>query len=704
MLIDVFPIEKYAHDQSWPEEIMPVHGGEKMTLPPVDPDIERAYDQVDLRSRWHPCFSNPATAAIAIENIIEIMEADPDRQFIGLGVVDHSGHCRCDDCLAVVDGRTNSMGQPHYSDLYYTWANAVAEGVTEKYPNVYFDAIAYREVFDPPAFALHPNIVPRLSIDTHQTMDEKVGAEKWQQIANWSERATHIGLGEYGWGVNAYALPRIYYQLQSEFLKRFHEHGGVSARYHSWARPGYEGEGPKGYLFFKLLWNIDLDPNAVIDDWILHTVGESSAPHLREYFDFWENYWTGDDIRRTVWYQNSVDNQYFRWREWTRNRPITHTFVLKKGDMARLRGLMEKVVAHTKTPEQRQRAERLMLAFEYYEANARALLSELISPEGEIVDEGTAVEFIESIPAAFAARDRREQIIETLFDRPSPFVLEFDPSLSMLESFQGVAAHAKSPQVQSALNQLLEGNKLTDDQRKAVRHAWETGLAAAPSTLESINAEFAYRSSVDLVLDGKLDDAFWEDVPVHELVEAVGFDTPEARTEFRVAFAEDGLYFAIYAEEPDTDGPTVSERENQDTGIFEDDTIQVFLETPTHSFYQIAANAAGAVVDLEWSAGRNDDWTADAQVATHIGEGYWTMEIRIPVDAVEEFDPDSLRGVIGARPTADEPWRFNIARSRRSSGESSSFSPLGNRGFLQPDRFVNLVPVPGASPIDANAN
>jgi len=59
------------------------------------------------------------------------------------------------------------------------------------------------------------------------------------------------------------------------------------------------------------------------------------------------------------------------------------------------------------------------------------------------------------------------------------------------------------------------------------------------------------------------------------------------------------------------------------------------------------------VIDLEWSAGRNDDWTADAQVATHIGEGFWTMEIRIPVDPVEEFDPDPLRGVIGARPTAD---------------------------------------------------
>lgn len=248
ILRDVFPVEKYAPDQSWPEAIMPVHGGRRLILPPVDPNLDEMYRQIEFRASWHPCFSNPSTAAIAIENIIDIMAVEPDRQLIGLGVIDRGGHCRCDDCLAVVDGRTNGMGHPCYSDLYFAWANAVAEGVTERYPHVHFELFAYREVFDAPSFDLHPHIIPYLTIDIHQTMDEEVGAEKWRQIAKWAERASHIGVYEYGWGITSYALPRIYYQIHADFLKRFHAYGGSASEYGGWARLGHEGEGPKGYL------------------------------------------------------------------------------------------------------------------------------------------------------------------------------------------------------------------------------------------------------------------------------------------------------------------------------------------------------------------------------------------------------------------------------------------------------------------------
>lgn len=430
----------------------------------------------------------------------------------------------------------------------------------------------------------------------------------------------------------------------------------------------------------------------MIDDWILHAVGASAAPYLREYFDFWEAYWTGDDIRRTVWYRNSVDSQYFRWREWTRNRPITHTFALKQGDMARLRSLMRQVVDNTQTQPQRERAERLMLTFEYYEANAQALLSAYLTPEGEIADAQTAVKFINAIPAAYAARDRRERLIEKLFTRPSPFVLEFDPIRSMLESFEGVAAFTRSAQVRDAIEALFQNPDLTDEQRHEVRQVWDRSIELLDD--ERMTLAFTYRSSDDIRLDGRLDDAFWQNLPTFELVDLISGEAAQVRTEFQIAWAEDGLYVAIRADEPSADGPVVNANEDQDRGIFQDDNIEILLQTPTHAYYQIVVNAAGAIIDLDRSDGVNYDWTAQAQAAAHIGEGYWTLEVRIPVDAVEEFDPDPTRGVIGARPTAAAPWYFNVCRMHRRGGDAGmAFSPTLQPGFHHPERFAAMVPV-----------
>ena len=83
-----FPSWKYGSDK-WPEEIMPVIGGRKLSRPP---NIGNPYD------RWQPCYSNPRTAEIAVENIRGILRREiqgkkPRRLSITLGVNDNFGYC-----------------------------------------------------------------------------------------------------------------------------------------------------------------------------------------------------------------------------------------------------------------------------------------------------------------------------------------------------------------------------------------------------------------------------------------------------------------------------------------------------------------------------------------------------------------------------------------------------------------------------------
>lgn len=696
MTQDVFPIEKYAPDQSWPEAIMPVHGGEKVVLPPPH-DPPNMHRQVDYLGRWHPCFSSPETVTIAVENMLEILAADPDRDWFELGVMDWGGHCRCDDCVAAVGDRTNDMGHPHYSELYYAWVNAVAEQIAARYPEVHFGTILYRELFDAPDFKLHPNIVPRMSLDVHQLMNAEVRAEKWRQIRRWFDRSQHLGLSEYAWGIDAYALPRIYFGLWADFIKEFQTQGGMAWTFGGWKRAGSESEGPKSYLFYKLSWDVTQDLDAILDDWYRHTVGEAAAPYLRAYFDFWEDYWTGARIRRTPWYRNSIRGQYLRWREWTRN-PGTHTFALQRGDMARLREWMEAVVDKAETPGQQTRAARLMLAFEYYEANATALFAEIVPPEAGVPDEASALEIIASVPAAFAAVAHRQTILDPLFDGSPPRgVEEFDPGESLLAVFEWVGHWATRPEVAAAANALFAEPGLTEAQREALRAAWERGSLLAQGRQTAPAAQVARRSTQDLTLDGRLDDPFWADVPVYALVEPQSGEPAPLETRFQMAWAEDGLYVGIFCAEPDADGPVFTTDVDGDRAIFAGETIELLLDTGAgaNAYYQIVINPAGAVIDLDRSRGVYYNWSSGARAHAHIGEGYWSLEVRIPVDPTEEFDPDPDVGIIGAPPTDESPWFFNVCRLRIRGDErvGQVFSPTGG-GFHVPERFGRLIPAP----------
>ncbi len=119
--------------------------------------------------------------------------------------------------------------------------------------------------------------------------------------------------------------------------------------------------------------------------------------------------------------------------------------------------------------------------------------------------------------------------------------------------------------------------------------------------------------------------------------------------------------------------------------------MEILLETDSHSYYQLAINPAGALVDLDRGAPKSGwfGWSSQAEVATQIADDHWTVEIRIPV-VQDENDP--LHQVIGRKPTASLPWHVNVCRQRiRENGsEYSAFSPTGKSAFHEPMKFAHF--------------
>ena len=399
-----FPVYKYAADQSWPVNVLPVKpDGKRMVLPKAKKALpENKYRAVANYSKWNPCFTHPDTTRIAIGNILEYLKKNPDEKYISLAVNDNGNMCHCKVCLKEVNGKRTQVGRFDYSKSYWKWVNNVASAVAEHYPDTFFTALAYREVFTAPTFKLHKNVVPLICFEMTALLDPEIRARRIRTLEQWSQVARNLTIWDYTYGIDHYLFPRIYFKTHSDLLVEFYKKYKVRGIFAE-CSASFPFEGPKHYVMARKLFDIHTDVEKVLMDYCNHAVGKKSAPYLRKYYQFWEEYWTGKEIRKTNWYK-SRKSTYMMLGEIP-----SHTLALKKGDMKYLRSLMEKVVAYAQTPGEKKRAAVLMQMFELAEGAALSLCSEELDPSGRIRNSREAVSLLQSLPGALKAFEKLQK-------------------------------------------------------------------------------------------------------------------------------------------------------------------------------------------------------------------------------------------------------------------------------------------------------
>lgn len=207
-------------------------------------------------------------------------------------------------------------------------------------------------------------------------------------------------------------------------------------------------------------------------------------------------------------------------------------------------------------------------------------------------------------------------------------------------------------------------------------------------------AEVVERRNADFKLDGRLDKPFWKDVPEYELKEIVSGQPAASRTTFKVVWSDMTLIFGIRCDEADMKGLNIAATQSKDDfNLMTGDDVELLLETQSHSYYQLAINPVGALVDIDRIKGLNTLWSSDAEVAGYVGDTYWSVEVRIPVSDNDAGGADPLKKLEGRKPTAQSPWHFNVCRQRMRGGkevEDSAFSPTGKTSFCEPWMFGEL--------------
>jgi hypothetical protein len=157
---------------------------------------------------------------------------------------------------------------------------------------------------------------------------------------------------------------------------------------------------------------------------------------------------------------------------------------------------------------------------------------------------------------------------------------------------------------------------------------------------------------------------------------------PAALTTFRIGWDMNAVWFDIVCQEPEMKRLTASR------DVYSGDNVVVSLATPLHSYYHLEINPDGLLAE----GNPNPNWKSLAEVKTERKGDSWRVQLRIPVVGPAEAEADPRHRVAGSKPTAEEPWYFNVGRQRvldLPKPELQAFSPTG-AGWHVPEKFAKL--------------
>ena len=249
-------------------------------------------------NNWEPCYTAKGIVEEAAKNVIKFFDENPTLYSCSLSANDSGNICKCNSCKEI----NKNLPATSESQTYYEWVAKVVDIVKRKYPNRHYGILNYWATKELPSnLKLDASIVPVICEDFHFYSDPELYEKLEERMRNWDKIASTIGWWDYTFE-GAYMIPPYTPHFRARQLKHlYHNHN--LRMYFDELQPGrYCKNAPEIYMTMKLLWNIELDPDKLLDEWYEMAVGPKAAPYLREYFEVWEDIWR-TKIPQTTWFK-----------------------------------------------------------------------------------------------------------------------------------------------------------------------------------------------------------------------------------------------------------------------------------------------------------------------------------------------------------------------------------------------------------------
>ncbi|MEX0912112.1 MAG: carbohydrate binding family 9 domain-containing protein, partial [Gemmatimonadota bacterium] len=204
-------------------------------------------------------------------------------------------------------------------------------------------------------------------------------------------------------------------------------------------------------------------------------------------------------------------------------------------------------------------------------------------------------------------------------------------------------------------------------------------------------------------IDGVLDEAFWSTIdPITNFVQRDPVDggVPSERTEMRIAYDENNLYFGFTLHDSDTDGirANILHRGGR---IGFDDHIVIGLDTfdDRRNGYIFEMNSFGTQDDALFTDESIQDWNWDGVYYSEgrISDEGWTLEVAIPFKTIRFPRADVLEmGLLVYRriPRKNESifWPHLPATYRGHYAQASQYGTLRGIEGVAPGRNIQVKP------------
>ena len=576
------------------------------------------------------CTTNPDVIRIFAETAVDYFRKHPDEPMFSISWNDGGVFCECDRCRAL-DSRTDAKGRPILADRLATFYNAVGRLVYEKCPDKLLGAYVFYGGDLPQRTGIFRNIYLSSPYNEISTLffNAEYRRRAYDQIRAWGKLCDNMSFYSAYHGSGFWSFPYSSTPLLADLFPVLKAAGNKGITFYG--VDGWGGNGLDLYLACRLSWDASLDVQTLVNDYYDRFYGPASGPAIRAWHSL---------LRGAA-------------RNLTGNTRLTDLGTLAAAGQ----GMIEPLYAGI-----RRDGRKLIDS-----ALAAAPAGPLRQRVGLVSDSWRLVEITLDALAAYRT-------------------VEKVPSQANAVAFK---------QAVDAREQFLEGHKtsLAIAYGEVRRCDQIYQLPTRPEVAEHFLARKGLRKLAECrkslrapLIDGKLDDACWQEATVLADFGQKDLGTPvKFATQARLLYDDKFLYLGVRCEDPDP-AHLLAVETARDGKVWDDNELEIFFdpERDGRHVYHFLLNHLGTVCDMKIENAREDpSWNSAWIVKTARHGGGWSAEIAIPW-------ADMGAGV----PVPGDLWRFNICRVRRSSAdqavEYSAYSPTFGL-FNRPDRFADVV-------------
>ncbi len=621
------------------------------------------------RSPSRPCLTELGTIDVAAQTAREAWANDPSLESFSFGPRDGQSFCDCEDCRRLKK-YIKFHGWPHNNNsyLFFGWLNKVASKLEQTHPDKLVGTLAYYSyVVPPPEMRFQLNILPYMCVTIANSVFPRCRTANYDLYARWGDKVNQTGIYDYGYGMG-YAIPRIYTHVFQDTIQYAVKHDLKG--FHAEVYPNWGLDGPRLYMMARILWNPDVDLDALLDEWNARMFRGAAEP-MKKYFARCEQAWNeqphpgGSDFR--IWRLVTNPDQF---RIFTPEIMAECTAYLDEAAaMASTDIVKERIQFFRKTWEIT-----LLLSSEWWKGER---VRELVAEDAPVREVAAALRIATERPSS---EEYEEQVKEMVGGDHIAFFPAWTNKgwLVVPQPLEtdGIRHWAAAKLAAKAIEKVRRRGFASDRTVPWAIHGTgkrtfhPSGPEAYNATAAEITAMVSNIAAARIAerkprMDGHLDEKMWQ---YAQAVSGFTLDGNKAAANpTSVKLAHDGQDLYVGFECTQDLSQLSGIQVKRDGPVEADDSVTLLLR-PTSAdkpYIQVAINVPGGFLDAmflpaDQQFGLPIEYDYDFAWATGKHKNQWTAELKVPLQQ------------LGWQLSDESIFRMNVVRRVRSSGDETS--------------------------------